>query len=157
MFVNVFRKIKQIADKVTGDNVEFKLPQTQTNEAAALDLMTPEAFAMEPGQTKIVDTGLVMKAPRGQCFLILSRSGLAAKHGVFVLNSPGLIDRDYCGPNDTIKVILGSIGRETVKFEAGDRIAQIMLAPVHPIEWQEADKADFAKQDRGGLGSTGNK
>ena len=136
------------------DGVNF--PKGGTAEAAAVDLQTPEAFVLAPGERRIVDTGLIAKAPRDHCFFILSRSGLAAKHGVFVLNSPGLIDRDYCGPNDFIKVILQNLGSEPVNFNAGDRIAQLMLVPTTTIVWKSEDSPEFSKVDsRGGLGSTG--
>lgn len=154
MIVKVHRKIKTY--KSGEDAVEYPLPSAQSKEAAAVDLQCTESFTLEAGQTKAIETGLIARAPRGHCLLVLSRSGLAIKKGVFVLNAPGLIDRDYCGPEDTIKVILHNCSENSVEFAAGDRIAQLMLNPFSPIEWDEQKDPDFAGLiNRGGLGSTG--
>lgn len=154
MLVKVFRKTKTY--KVDGQDTVLVLPKSQTVEAAAVDLQCVEDFILEPRARKAVETGLIVRAPRNHCFLVMSRSGLAFKKGVTVLNSPGLIDRDYCGPDDTIKVILMNHGEEPVEFKAGDRIAQLKLDPFNLIEWDEQEDADFAgSTNRGGLGSTG--
>ena len=158
MIVSVFRKIKNflIDDGGVVKEVSTTLPEGKTKEAAAMDLRCLEEFTIAPGKRHIVETGLIIRAPRNFCLFILPRSGLAASHGITVMNSPGLIDRDYCGPNDTIKVILGNLGDEPVSFKAGDRIGQVMIIPVTPVDWKEEDAADFAgNASRGGLGSTG--
>ena len=155
MIVRVHRKIKSVVCE-TGETVKIDLPKTQSGEAAAVDLQSTEDFLLMPGDTRIVDTGLIVRAPRNYCFLVLSRSGLAAKYGVFVLNSPGLIDRDYSGPNDTVRVILHNVGKSPVPFHVGDRIAQLKLDPFTSIEWTEEEDPAFAGiVNRGGLGSTG--
>lgn len=154
MIVKIHRKIKTFLQD--GKEVVLQLPRTSTSEAAAVDLQSVEDFVIEPGARAVIETGLIVRAPRNHCMLVMSRSGLAAKHGVFVLNSPGLIDRDYCGPNDTIKVILQNSGTGQFVVQAGDRIAQLKLDPFDIIEWDEQESANFAGQaSRGGLGSTG--
>lgn len=155
MIVKVHRKIKSV-ETSEGEKVVINLPKTQSGEAAAVDLQSTEEFVLMPNERRVVDTGLIVRAPRNYCFLVLSRSGLAAKHGVFVLNAPGLIDRDYSGPNDTIKVILFNSGAAPVPFHMGDRIAQLKLDPFASIEWSEEEDPAFAGVvNRGGLGSTG--
>jgi len=154
MIVKIFRKIKSY--KSDDAVVDLPLPFAQSKEAAAVDLQCVENFILKPGERKAVETGLICRAPRAHCLLVLSRSGLAAKKGVYVLNSPGLIDRDYCGPEDTIKVILHNSSDAPVEFLAGDRVGQLMLNPFSQIEWDEQTSADFAGiVNRGGLGSTG--
>jgi dUTP pyrophosphatase len=154
MIVKIHRKIKSYK---SGDTtVDLPLPFAQSKEAAAVDLQCVEDFVLPPGGRKAVETGLILRAPRAHCILVLPRSGLAAKKGVTVLNSPGLIDRDYCGPEDTVKVILHNTSDAPVEFLAGDRIGQLMLNPFSPIEWDEQAEANFAGLiNRGGLGSTG--
>lgn len=154
MIVKIHRKIKSFVQD--GKEVVLRLPKTSTSEAAAVDLQSVEDITIESGARAVIETGLIVRAPRNHCMLVMSRSGLAAKKGVFVLNSPGLIDRDYCGPNDTIKVILQNAGTEPFVVSAGDRIAQLKLDPFDIIEWDEQESENFAgTATRGGLGSTG--
>ena len=144
--------------KVTvGDETfEAKLPKLGTKDSAGVDISTPYKFTLKPGETHFVNTGLIVKAPRGFCILILPRSGLASKHGITVANSPGLIDRDYCGPEDIIKVALVNNGSKEKVFEAGDRVAQMMFVPYVSPDWDIQTSPDFAsKMSRGGFGSTG--
>lgn len=136
--------------------VKAPLPERATGESAAVDLRTPVGFDLPKGSKRLVDTGLIIKAPRGHCLLILPRSGLAAKKGIQIPNAPGLIDRDYCGPSDTIKVMLQNNGEEDVSFEAEDRVAQLLVTPYVDADWEEEPEANFARPyGRGGFGSTG--
>ena len=138
------------------------LPSFGTPQSAGADLVTPYDFTIFSGETVIVDTGLIMQPP--PCFRIdiRPRSGLAAKQGITVLNTPGTVDRDYCGPEDTIKIILhkaASSEDSTVPpftdFSKGDRIAQMVLTRTYHWDWHLETSADFAKvENRGGLGST---
>ncbi len=134
------------------------LPIFGTGESAGADLATVEAFTLNPDETKVVETGLIMRPPHGYRIDIRSRSGLAAKYQVSVLNSPGTIDRDYCGPEDTVKVILTrSPSSEGVCFfNVGDRVAQMVLTKTNSWDWSIQTVANFAQKDnREGLGSTG--
>ena len=144
--------------KIFSTNSAAILPKLGTMDSAGADLSCIEPFALEPGDVRVVDTGLIMQPPRGFRIDIRPRSGLAAKHGVTVLNSPGTIDRDYCGPEDTIKVILyRSPSAEGVcYFNAGDRVAQMVLTKTYTWNWTIQTTSDFAKTlNRSGLGSTG--
>ncbi|MBB4373986.1 dUTP pyrophosphatase [Bradyrhizobium sp. cir1] len=132
------------------------LPAYQTAEAAGLDLMAavPEAepMTLAPGQYALVPTGLAIALPPGYEAQVRPRSGLAAKHGITVLNSPGTIDADYRGE---IKVILINHGAAPFAIKRGERIAQMVIAPV--VQAALVPVATLSATDRGagGFGSTG--
>ena len=132
------------------------LPAYQTSEAAGLDLMAAvpesEPLTLAPGQYALVPTGLAIALPPGHEAQVRPRSGLAAKHGVTVLNSPGTIDADYRGE---IKVILINHGAEPFAIHRGDRVAQLVLAPVVQAEWEEVAGLDETARGSSGFGSTG--
>lgn len=133
-----------------------QLPTAGTAKSAGVDISTPYPFTLKVGQRHMVQTGLIIRAPREHCILVLPRSGLSCKHGITVPNSPGLIDGDYCGPDDFIGVTLVNNGPEDFEFQAGDRVAQLMFVKFVPPAWRIQEKADFARPDsRGGFGSTG--
>ena len=135
---------------------EALLPEYKTEKACGADIRTPYPFTLKAGDLHIVDTGLIIKAPRGYNIDINSRSGLAIKQGVIVQNAPGYIDGDYCGPEDRIRVALRNVTDKDVKFERGDRIAQLKVVPYVVADWMVQPNADFADStSRGGLGSTG--
>ena len=133
-------------------NPEATLPQYQTEAAAGMDLITTEDELMCPGDKWIFDTGLAVEIPPGYEGQIRSRSGLAAKNGIAVLNSPGTIDSDYRGE---IKVILVNHSRHDYVVHAGDRIAQLVIAPVSKAVIEEAFFLSDSGRGAGGLGSTG--
>ena len=132
------------------------LPAYQTNDAAGLDLMAAvaenEPLTLAPGQYALVPTGLAMALPPGYEAQVRPRSGLAAKHGVTVLNSPGTIDADYRGE---IKVILINHGQTAFVVMRGERIAQMVIAPM--VQAALVPVATLSATDRGagGFGSTG--
>lgn len=130
------------------------LPQYKTAGAAGMDLMTNEAFTIWPGQTILVRTGLFVEIPDGYELQIRSRSGLAAKLGIVVLNSPGTIDSDYRGEISVILHCALPTG-EGFKFDVGARIAQAVLAPVVRAEWDLVDSLEETSRKDGGFGSTG--
>lgn len=134
-----------IFDKLHEDAI---IPHYQTNKSAGLDLHSIEAAELFPGQRILVGTGLRINLPEGTEGQIRSRSGLAAKHGVFVLNSPGTIDEDYKGE---LKVILFNSGDGLFRIEKGDRIAQLVIAPVYRVE----ELALNNTREENGFGSTG--
>lgn len=134
-------------------------PVKKTDGSIGLDLATPYDFLLPPGECVGVELGLVWQPdPRWvdtYCLLILSRSGLAAK-GVFVANAPGLIDTDYTGETDTLKVILYNSSLDHQRFNRGDRIAQVALAPLPIVSsCRFVDSPEIWNASRGGLGSTG--
>lgn len=124
------------------------IPQYQTIGSAGLDLHSIEAAVIEPGKWSLVGTGLMINLPGGTEGQVRSRSGLAAKHGISVLNSPGTIDEDYKGE---IKVILYNASDSTFSIEKGDRIAQLVIAPVYKLAGYTLDNT---REDKG-FGSTG--
>ena len=132
------------------------LPAYQTADAAGMDLVAAnpasEPVILKPGARAMVPTGLTFELPKGTEAQVRPRSGLAAKHGVTVLNSPGTIDADYRGE---VSVILINLGDAPFTIQRGDRIAQMVLAPVTQVRLVEA--ASLTKTDRGagGFGSTG--
>lgn len=140
------------------ENVEVKLgaiylPEYKTELSAGADIYSIEEKEIEPKSREIFSTGLFMRPPHGFCLRVLSRSGLAFKHGIFVLNSDGLIDEDY---SDEIKVILANFGEEPYLVSEGDRIAQLKLEKVYQMNLEMVEKLRDPNSSRdGGFGSTG--
>jgi dUTP pyrophosphatase len=132
------------------------LPAYQTADAAGMDLVAAipasEPVTMQPGARAMVPTGLTFELPRGTEAQVRPRSGLAAKHGVTVLNSPGTIDADYRGE---VSVILINHGDAPFTIQRGDRIAQMVLAPVTQVRLVEAAVLSKTNRGEGGFGSTG--
>ena len=132
------------------------LPSYETEQAAGMDLRAalPEdnPMTLDPGKTSMVPTGLAMALPQGFEAQVRPRSGLAAKFGVTVLNSPGTIDSDYRGE---VKVILINHGPEAFVINRGDRIAQMVIAPVTQGILQETEELPDTERGEGGFGSTG--
>jgi dUTP pyrophosphatase len=127
-------------------------PRYETEGAAGLDLRADEAFALAPGERRVVPTGLALEIPPGHEGQVRPRSGLAARHGVAMVNAPGTIDSDYRGE---VKVILVNLGREPVSFARGDRIAQLVVAPVARAVLEVVDDLSDSRRGAGGFGSTG--
>ncbi|MGI6784865.1 MAG: dUTP diphosphatase [Aminivibrio sp.] len=130
---------------------ELPLPEYATPRSSGADLRASEDLVLLPGEWVAVPTGLRIELPEGYEGQVRPRSGLAARHGVTVLNAPGTIDSDYRGE---IRVLLVNLGREPFSIAAGDRIAQLVLAPVSKISWSEEALAETARGE-GGFGSTG--
>ncbi|MBH0237728.1 dUTP diphosphatase [Methylobrevis albus] len=130
------------------------LPAYETADAAGMDLRAAvEApLTLPPGGRALVPTGLMIALPPGFEAQVRPRSGLAAKFGVTVLNSPGTIDADYRGE---VKVILVNLGAEPFVIARGERIAQMVVAPVTRAELTETDSLDATARGAGGFGSTG--
>ena len=132
------------------------LPSYQSAHAAGLDLFAavPEdaPLALEPSDRALLPTGLMIELPEGHEAQVRPRSGLALKHGVTVLNSPGTIDADYRGE---VKVLLVNHGPENFVLKRGDRIAQMVVAPVTRIAWNVVETLDETERGAGGYGSTG--
>lgn len=130
------------------------LPEYATAHAAGMDLhaATEGEVVLAPGARALVPTGLSIALPEGFEAQVRPRSGLAAKHGVTVLNTPGTIDADYRGE---VKVILVNLGAEPFTIERGMRIAQMVVAPYTRVQWAEADTLPETARGVGGFGSTG--
>jgi dUTP pyrophosphatase len=130
------------------------LPQYETPSAAGLDICCTEDFAIDTTGRHLAKTGLFVEIPHGYEIQIRPRSGLALKHGITVLNTPGTIDADYRGE---IGVILINHGPRSVEFRKGDRIAQMVLCKVEHVEWMLTDSLTGTKRGEKGFGSTGGK
>ncbi|NIJ61939.1 dUTP diphosphatase [Qipengyuania flava] len=128
------------------------LPAYATHGAAGMDVLAAEDVTIRPGQRHAVATGLSVAIPAGYEIQVRPRSGLALKHGITVPNTPGTIDSDYRGE---LKVILINHGAEDFAIARGDRIAQLVLAPVTQATWDEVDELDDTARGAGGFGSTG--
>ncbi len=111
-----------------------------------------EKLTLAPGERRMVPTGLRLQIPSGYEGQVRPRSGLASKHGVTVLNTPGTIDSDYRGE---VRVILVNLGSEPYTIEPGDRIAQIVISPVIQVSYDAVDSLDSSTRGEGGFGSTG--
>lgn len=128
------------------------LPAYATAGAAGMDVVSAEDVTLAPGARHAVATGLALAIPPGFEVQVRPRSGLALKHGITVPNTPGTIDSDYRGE---LKVILINLGSETFEIRRGDRVAQLVLAPVVQAGWVEVDELDDTARGAGGFGSTG--
>ena len=128
------------------------LPRYTTAGAAGMDVLSAEDVIIEPGARHAVATGLAVAIPPGYEIQVRPRSGLALKHGISVPNTPGTIDSDYRGE---LKVILINHSAEPFVIHRGDRIAQLVLAPVTLAEWDEVSELDETMRGAGGFGSTG--
>lgn len=142
----------KISVRRTGSGGENPLPAYATKYSSGADLRAAESCVIQPGERGLVPTGISIAIPEGFEAQIRPRSGLALKHGITIPNSPGTIDADYRGE---ICVILMNIGKEAFTVNAGDRIAQIVFAPVVQAEFEETDSLDETERGEGGFGSSG--
>jgi dUTP pyrophosphatase len=131
---------------------ELPLPAFARPGDAGLDLRASEAVTLEPGERRLVPTGLAVAIPEGHAGFVLPRSGLAMQKGVTVLNAPGLIDSGYRGE---LKVLLINHGAEAVGIERGERIAQLVIQPVAHARLVEEERLPDSARGEGGFGSTG--
>lgn len=127
-------------------------PAYATTHAAGMDVVSAEDVTLEPGGRHAVATGFAMAIPEGYEVQVRPRSGLALKHGISLPNTPGTIDADYRGE---LKVILINLGTEPFSIARGDRIAQLIAAPVQMARFTEVEELDDTARGAGGFGSTG--
>ena len=130
----------------------LELPGYATDGAAGMDVLSAEDLTLAPGARQAVASGFALAIPAGFEVQVRPRSGLALKHGITVPNTPGTIDSDYRGE---LKVILINHGGDPFEIRRGDRIAQLVLAPVTRATWLVADELDETARGEGGFGSTG--
>ena len=139
-------------------SIKFKLaegallPEYKTSGAAGADVCSNEDCSINPVSWKMVSTGLFPEIPENFEIQVRSRSGLAAKNGVFVLNSPGTVDSDYRGE---IKVILANMSDKVFEIRKGDRIAQLVVSPVQQADFKIVSDISETERSVGGFGSTG--
>jgi dUTP pyrophosphatase len=153
MKIRIYRKYK-----------DLPLPERKTPRSVGLDVYAAQKAELLPGEVVIIPTGLIIEAPKGYFYKVHIRSGLAVKNGICLANDVGIIDEDYCGPEDELRIALVRLYNprdprrdEPFVIERGMRIAQIIFEKnaLPEIEWDEVDSIDFAGKTRGGFGSTG--
>lgn len=128
------------------------LPSYATEHAAGMDVVAAEDVTLRPGWRHAVATGFAIAIPEGYEVQVRPRSGLALKHGITCLNSPGTIDADYRGE---VKIILANLGTAVVELARGERIAQLVPAPVQRAAFVEVEELNDTARGEGGFGSTG--
>ena len=128
------------------------MPSYQTDGAAGLDVCCSEPFELQPMERKMVGTGIRIAVPPGYEAQVRPRSGLAFKHGISMVNTPGTIDSDYRGE---VKLILINFGSDAVKFNQGERIGQLVLSPVVQAALVLVEELDETERGQSGFGSTG--
>lgn len=135
-------------------NYDLPLPSYETKGSSGMDLRawTEEDIILNPGEIRLVPTGISISIPRGYEAQIRPRSGLALKHGIGFVNSPGTIDSDYRGE---IGIIMTNFGREPFTVRKGDRIAQMVIARVYQAQILEVDDLDETTRGEGGFGHSG--
>jgi len=133
---------------------DIPLPGYQSEHASGMDLCAAvtEPLPIPPGEIRLVPTGLRIAVPPGYEAQVRARSGLALRHGIFVVNAPGTIDADYRGE---VGVILGNFGKETFVVHRGTRIAQLVIQQVVRAEWEPRDELDATRRGPSGFGHTG--
>ena len=139
--------------QITRLDAGVALPEVASSRAAGFDLASAVDLEIPPRTIKLVGTGLVIAVPDGYFLGIFARSSTPLKRGLMVANGVGVIDPDYCGPADEIKIQLLNFTDAPVHVKRGDRLAQGIVLPAPRIEWDEV--ADAAGPTRGGFGSTG--
>jgi len=139
-------KIKRI-DK------SLPLPVYETDGSVGFDLLARENVTVTPREIALVPANLIVEVPEGYMLTLVSRSSTPRKKGLLKPHAIGIIDQDYCGENDELKIQVYNFTDQPVEVEKGDKIAQGIFIRVNRFEWDEVDKMD--REDRGGFGSTG--
>ena len=138
-------QIKRLYDDVP-------VPEYKTSGAVAFDIAVHEEVMINPGETKILSTGLIVKVPEGYALIVANRSSNVKKR-LMLANNIGVIDQDYCGPNDQLYLGLYNFGTEPYTTQIGERLAQGLFLPIERAIFEEV--SDIKEQNRGGFGSTG--
>lgn len=145
---------KLLVKRLHESTTDIELPSYATEHSSGLDLRTSEEVNLQPGEYKLIPTGVAIEIPEGLEGQVRPRSGLALKHGIACLNSPGTIDSDYRGE---VKVLLINHGKEAVHFERGERIAQLIISKYERVEIELVDDLADTVRSSGGFGHTGTK
>ena len=144
----------EVRVRVDASASDLSLPSYQSDAASGMDLLAANAqdIRLEPGEIKLIPTGLHISLPVGYEAQVRPRSGLALKHGLTVVNAPGTIDADYRGE---VGVILGNLGKQPFVVKRGTRIAQMVVPRVTRATWAPVDELDDTSRGQGGFGHTG--
>jgi dUTP pyrophosphatase len=140
--------------RINPEQMDIPLPHYVTDGSAGMDICAAveQDIDLQPGETLLIPSGFIMELPQGHEAQIRPRSGLAIKHSVGILNSPGTIDSDYRGE---VKIILTNFGKKPYRVHRGDRIAQMVVTKYERIEWKESSSLDGSLRGDGGFGHTG--
>jgi dUTP pyrophosphatase len=138
--------------EITRIHPDAVLPRYQTGESAGFDLCSMTDVTVQPGKVALVPTGLVIHVPQRMFLGIFARSSTPLKRGLMIANGVGVIDPDYCGPTDEVKIAVMNFTGEAILVKAGERLAQGIFLQAPRVEWQEAEPRS---QSRGGFGATG--
>lgn len=144
--------VEEITVKIVRDAPTIEIPKYATSGSAGVDLCSTMYCIIKPGEMALIPTGIKLSIPEGYEAQIRPRSGLALNHKVVIPNSPGTIDSDYRGE---VKVLLMNMGTDPFTLTFGDRIAQVVFAPVARAKFEDVKKLDDTKRGSGGFGSTG--
>lgn len=139
--------------RITRLDPSVPLPEYQTPGAAAFDLAASEDTTIQPGEVRLVPTGLVIEVPEGHFLGVFARSSTPLRRGLIVANGVGVVDPDYSGPTDEVKIEVLNVTRAPVTVKRGDRIAQGIIMPAVRVAWTEV--AAIREASRGGFGGTG--
>jgi len=145
---------KLLVKRLSESTADIDLPSYATEHSSGLDLRTSENVILQPGEYKLIPTGVAIEIPEGFEGQVRPRSGLALKYGIACLNSPGTIDSDYRGE---VKVLLINHGKEVVRFERGERIAQLIISSYERVEVALVEGLQETVRSSGGFGHTGTK
>ena len=137
--------------QITRIHPAAQIPRYETADAAGFDLVSVDEVTIEPGRVGMVPTGLIIAVPKGMFLGIFARSSTPARKGLMVANGVGVIDPDYCGPTDEVKILVTNFTSAPVTVKAGDRIAQGIVLAAPRVTWTEGTPASTS---RGGFGST---
>jgi len=129
------------------------LPVYETEGSVGFDVLAREATVIEPGSITLIPANIIVEVPTGYMLVVASRSSTPRKKGLTPPHGFGIIDHDYCGPEDEVKIQVYNFGEEPVSIERGEKIAQGVFVRVDKFEWEEVD--EIRKESRGGFGSTG--
>ena len=134
-------------------DTSLPLPAYQTPGAAAFDMYSRVDVDFAPGEIKRLPSNHIIQVPKGYALILAARSSLGSRRGLQLANGIGVIDQDFCGPEDEIGIVVRNISNAIVHIERGERIAQGLIVPVEKIMWEEVDGQNAPT--RGGFGSTG--
>jgi dUTP pyrophosphatase len=132
---------------------DLPLPEYKTEGAVAFDMYTRVAATIAPGETMMLPSNIIMEVPAGHALIIAARSSLGKKKGLQVINSIGIVDQDFHGPEDEMNMFLKNPTSEPVSVERGERLCQGVIVPIAKAEWDEVES--IKEESRGGWGSTG--
>ena len=140
--------------RMNPEQTDIPLPQYATDESAGMDICAAvdKDIKLQPGETSLIPSGFIIELPQGHEAQVRPRSGLAIKHSVGILNSPGTIDSDYRGE---VKIILTNFGKKPFIVHRGDRIAQMVVTKYERVEWKVSSSLAGSKRGEGGFGHTG--